>query len=650
MERIDQIVFRWRARSQDDGHDGVGPDATSLPPASVAWWDDRLALRITRASGRNDRPSLAYLRIEGVGVVLHKVPARDDKNRPGAAIAHALIGPEDAVTAQLALGLEDWPHWAGRNRPEAYPPGRLDPVDYHALREHAAAALARPVTDPGPVFDELLGRVLDNPEAPLTVVLPDAPATALLRGLVDVLGDARELTFATNEDDDTGPDLPRLVFLDTVGSGTGYAATRLRLYPGSAGARPAGFAVQLADVWRRGGAAAVAPLRGARRLGGAADVRQWQDEVLVGGRILQTTLIDAVTSGQAAPEHVELLRTEDGLRQVESELSKLNDGDLRTVYLAWQPSGALSARHPAVATLVARCTVQRCMRATASNALRETLRGSAFDPTLVEDYLRGWAAHGRNATAAPAAVVELAQRAVTFGVPPALGRPGMRALMDRLSLADLIELANRHTGSDVHITELLLSAAEDRAFDPDQLQINHTALDRAEFLVHCIPFLPGDAKLAQDRWFRVLDAAFGPHLRAENGRTLQEVLQFLARDAISEVPPALLFALRRFQPTLAGKARVDQLAARDRYLAAGLTDIWPERGVLVLAERRTKTRALPAGPGPAVAASGSATVSRLPGAAVRRFQPRTLVAVGAIALVVAALVAVVIFSLQGGSQ
>ncbi|WP_432842998.1 hypothetical protein [Dactylosporangium sp. CA-092794] len=646
MSRIDQIVFRWRARPQPGAHDGVGPDAWSLPESSVAWWDERLALRITRAPGRNDRPSLAYLRIDGSGVVLHKVPARDDKNRPGAAIAHALIGPDDLVTVQLALGLEDWPGWAGRNGTEAYPPGRLAAVPHQALREHADAALARPVTDPGPVFDELLGRVMDNPAAPLTVVLPSAPATALVRGLTEVLGSTRDLTFAANEDDDTDPDLPRLVFLDAVAGGTGYAATRLRLYPGQPGAAVPDFARQLADVWRRGGAAAVAPLRAGRSLAGAAELRQWQSDVLVGGRILATTLLDAVAGGHAAPEHLALLRTEDGLRQIESELTKLNDTDLRAAYLAWQSGTPLAAQHPAAAGVVTRYMVQRCLRATAGKQLREALRTSAFDPGLVDAQLRDWAARSRNATAGPASVVELVQLAVSFGVPPALQSPGIRALMDRIGLADLIELANRHTGSDVHVTELLLSAAEQRPFDPAALASAHTALERTDFLIYCIPFLPGDAQVAQDRWFRVLRAAFGPQLSAPDGRVLGDVLKFLARQEAPEVPAALAFALRRFPRTLPGKAAADQLAAREQYLAAGLTDIWPERTELLLAERRTHVRPRP---GPAEGGAVTRSAAALPGPAGRLPQ-RTVIALAAIALVIVALVAVVVFSLQGGSQ
>jgi hypothetical protein len=203
--------------------------------------------------------------------------------------------------------------------------------------------------------------------------------------------------------------------------------------------------------------------------------------------------------------------------------------------------------------------------------------------------------------------------------------------MDRLSLADLIELANRHTGSDVLITELLLSAAEARPFDPESLAVTHTALERTDFLIYCIPFLPGDAHVAQDRWYRLLLAAFGPQLGAEDGRKLlYDVLKFLARSDAPEVPPALAFALRRFPRSLEGKGWVDQLAARERYLAAGLADIWPERTELLLAERRTRTRSLPAVP---------------PVGPVGRPLPRWALAAAGVVLVLAAITAVVIFSL-----
>ncbi|GAA3264892.1 hypothetical protein Dvina_16155 [Dactylosporangium vinaceum] len=649
--RIDQIVFRWRTRaSAGGGQDGVGPDATSLTESAVAWWDERLALRITRAPGRNERPSLAYLRVDAYGVVLHKVPARDDHGRPGAAVAHALIGPAELINVQLALGLEHWPHWAGRNDPGAYPPGRVGTVPFAVLREHADAALAQPVNDPGGAFDELLDRVLANPAAPLTVVMPDAPATALVRGLVDVLGDVRDLTFAANEDDDTDPDLPRLVFLDAVTGGSGYAATRERLYPGQPGARVDGFTQQLADMWRRGGAAELAPLRGGRSLSRAADVQQWEREVVVGGRILQTTLLEAVTTGQAAPEHLELLHTEAGQRQIEAEAAKLNDGDLATAYQTWQPGGQVATRYPGASQVITRLVVQRAMRSGASKTLREALKRSAFDPELVDAHLRAWAAHGRNANAGPAAIVELAQLAASFGVPPALQAPGMRALMDRISLADLIELANRYTGSNVHTAELLLSAAEGRGFDPGALDAAQMALERTDYLIYCIPFLPGDARIAQDRWQRLLRAVFGAQLGDEHGRVHHDVLKFLGRKDAPEVPPALAFALRTFPGTLTGKARVDQLAARDFYLAAGLEDIWPERDELLRAERTTKVMRQRSSHGDSAGTVTRSAVAAAPARVRRSVEPRLLMIIGGAALVVVALVAVVIFAMSGGSQ
>jgi len=629
--RIDQIVFRWRARSQTS-HDGVGPDATSLADADVRWWEEKLALRITRASGGNDRPALSYLRFDGQAVILHKVPARDDKNRPGAAVAHALIGADHLVNVNLALGLEDWTGWAGRQAPEAYPPGRLAGLDHEELREWAGAALSRPCADPGPVFDQLLSRVLAGPGAPLTVVLPDAPATTLVRGLVEVLGGepGHDWTFATNEDDDTDPGLPRLVFLDAVSGGTGYAATRHRLFLGSAGP-PADFAQQLADAWRRGGPGAIEPLRGRRSLTGAAEVRQWQHDVTVGGRILRTTLVQAVALNQADPEHLAVLETEEGVRQLKAELNdKLSDGELKAIYQAWQPGGPLAATYPQAAAMVARYTVQRCMRASAGAGLSEALRGSPFDVAMVDKHLEAWAANGRNVNATPSAIIELAQRAVSFGVPPALRWRGMRAILDRLTLAQLIEQANRHTNSDVHITELLLSAAEDRAHDPSALDAAHMALERTDYLIYCIPFLPGDPQIAQDRWHRVLWATFGPALGTEERRSpIYQILDFLARDGAPEVPPTLVFALRRFPSTLAGKASVDQLAARERYLEAGLPDIWPER-------RELRTAARPQG---AVARAPSAA----PAGAARPIPPAVLVVISSVLAV--ALVAVVIFGL-----
>jgi len=91
---------------------------------------------------------------------------------------------------------------------------------------------------------------------------------------------------------------------------------------------------------------------------------------------------------------------------------------------------------------------------------------------------------------------------------------------------------------------------------------------------------------------------------------------------------------------------VDQLAARDFYLAAGLGDIWPERAELLLAERRTVLRQRP-GPGGTVLRSAAVPDG---GGRTSRVSPRLLMMIGGAALVVVALVAVVIFALQGGGK
>lgn len=573
--RIDQIVFRWTARSLI-GHSGVGPDATSLDDGEMRRWDELLALRITRASDGNAEPSFAFLRFDDQAVILHKVPARDDKNRRGAAVAHALIGDADLVDVGLALGLEHWPGWAGYS-PERYPPGRLPVLDHQALREDAEVARERlRAADPGACFDELLSFQLADPAAPATIVMPGAPATALISGLVDVLGPG-DWTFATNEDDDTAPDLPRLVFLDAVPRGSGYASTRHRVVIGGPGSAPGEFAVQLADLRRREGARAVAAVRGGRVLRSVVDVARWQDEVLVRGHLLTGNLIDAVTFGRPARAHRELLSSPEGLDQVRTELSAIGkDSALKAVYEAWQDGSPLAREHPAVAALVQAETLRRCLRVGASAALLEAVRRSRVDLDLLDDRVRQWASAPRNAAAAPDRIVELAQLVLGLGLPADPRRPGLRALLGRLSLPDVIRLADKSTVKAPDVAVLLLRAVEVRAHVPDERNAAQVALEQTEYLMHCIPRLTRDARVAADHWCHVLEAAFGTSISTDR-RVMNDIQAYVSRDGAGEVEPAFGYALRQFAEDVEAKAAVDQLAARDRYLAVGLPDIWPER-------------------------------------------------------------------------
>src|SRR5205814_627094 len=58
---------------------------------------------------------------------------------------------------------------------------------------------------------------------------------------------------------------------------------------------------------------------------------------------------------------------------------------------------------------------------------------------------------------------------------------------------------------------------------------------------------------------------------------MNDIQTYVSRDGAGEVEPAFGYELRQFAEDVEAKAAVDQLAARDRYLAVGLPDIWPER-------------------------------------------------------------------------
>src|SRR5262249_30769626 len=135
---LHQIVFQWSDR-QLIGHAGAGPVAASLGGDDLARWTHALALRITMASTAAATEGLAYLSYGSAAVVLHNVRARDDKGRPGAAVAHALLGPAELLDVDLALGLADWSGWADDDPPD----GRLPTVTLDILADTVASARVR---------------------------------------------------------------------------------------------------------------------------------------------------------------------------------------------------------------------------------------------------------------------------------------------------------------------------------------------------------------------------------------------------------------------------------------------------------------------------------------------------------------------------
>jgi hypothetical protein len=572
-EPLHQIVFRWSAQSQI-GHDGAGPAAASLAGAELHRWDELLSLRITRTGDGNTAPSLAYLRFGPDSVVLHKVPARDDKGRPGAAIAHALIGPAEVVDVNLALGLDGWSGWAGTEQRS----GALRPLSRADLAGDVEQRLRRlRAVDLGDGFEQLLAFALDDPAASFTVVQPGAAATALILGLVDVLGTVRgnEWTFATNEDTDTGPDLPRLVFLDSVPVNIGYAATRPRLHLDQNGFQSGPFPRALATLRRDNGARAVADLRGGQPIATAADVERWRSHVFVSGVILTGDLLNAVTFGTADPSLRAALRTSDGYQTADRQLRGTNHGQLRRLFEAWAANPALRSAYPDVAVLVEAHAVSRCLtRSDASKELFTAVQRAGIGAATLDARLQHWASDRRGGPFTSTRVIDVVQRALDLGMEASIRFTGLRAALEHLPLAQLLTLANAETLTNPKLADLLLSAAEARAFDERDADDASAALVRTSFLRHCVPVLAPDALDASNRWRLVLNAVYGRGLSSDRAG-MRRLLDTVAR--AGEVPAALVYALRNVATDPAERALVDQLAARDRYLAAGLPDIWTER-------------------------------------------------------------------------
>jgi hypothetical protein len=569
---LHQIVFRWSAQSQI-GHDGAGPAAASLSGADLHRWDELLSLRITRTGDGNSAPSLAYLRFGADSVVLHKVPARDDKGRPGAAIAHALIGPAEVVDVNLALGLDGWPGWAG----PAQHSGQLRPLSTAELAGDVEQRRRRlRAVDLGDGFEQLLEFALNDPAAAFTVVQPGAPAAALVLGLVDVLGTApgNEWTFAINEDTDTAPDLPRLVFLDSVPVTIGYASTRQRLHLGENGRPTAPFTRALTTLRRDGGPRAVAELRGGQPIVTSADVERWRSTVFVSGVILTGALLDAVTFGTGDPALGEALRTPDGYQAANRELRGANDGKVRQIFETWAAKPALRRAYPDVASLVEAHAVRRCLsRSDTSKELYRAVQHRVDAPTL-DAHLQRWADDSHSGPFTSTRVIDVVQRALDLGLDASIRFAGLRAALDHLPLARLLTLANAETVTNEALAHLLLSAAEIRPFDEHRADEASAALVQTTFLQHCVPVLAPDALDASNRWRLVLNAVYGRELSRDRTK-LRHLLETVARGR--DVPAPLLYALRNVATEPADRVLVDQLAARDHYLAAGLPDIRSER-------------------------------------------------------------------------
>ena len=247
---IDQIVYCWSPHSLL-GTRGVGPIATSLPADALTDWNERLGEAIWAADDApGGPPGLAYLRFDGGAAVLHKLPVADASGRPGATFTHVLVSPGVELTADLALSLADWDGWY---HDEDALSGRRE------LKRLALAELPRshprPTQDAYAAAVPVVSRILASPDQRFSVVAPTAPATGLLRVVLDVIGEIHgPWTFATRESTENGVADARLLFLTRDPEFSAHSGRRIQIRqedPADGGY--ADFARTLVDAYQRDG-------------------------------------------------------------------------------------------------------------------------------------------------------------------------------------------------------------------------------------------------------------------------------------------------------------------------------------------------------------------------------------------------------------
>ncbi|MFF3329851.1 hypothetical protein ACFYWX_09855 [Streptomyces sp. NPDC002888] len=344
----DLTVYRWSELSLTGGN-GVGPVATSLSDADLGRWDRRLAPLVWAAQG-STRPGYMYLTYDDEAAVLRKVSVQDAHGRSGSTLAHVLTGPAADVDLALALTLcrSDW-NWL--------PPGGLDGTQSHLplvpldrLRPHLepdVAALEKAAAEvPEALIAPVAAAVLSAPAEPVTVVGSLVPAEVVIQALSGVLGPltAGEWTFATGEESDSGPELPRFVFLEHERGPLHQGNSRLLVRADvveDMGAADASVerAARLVRFHRRRGPEAIARLRPHHPLRSGQEARAWQDQHQTAtGMVMDVAgmLLDAV-QGRLEPDEVAFLRRPASVPQVETHLRRMKPQELEALVRDWSP-------------------------------------------------------------------------------------------------------------------------------------------------------------------------------------------------------------------------------------------------------------------------------------------------------------------------
>ncbi|GIJ48333.1 hypothetical protein Val02_52190 [Virgisporangium aliadipatigenens] len=217
---IHQIHFAWNGGNRY-GEPGLGPAAWSLySNDEKRKWDARLSPHARMESLMTKPPpecSFFYMAWpeSGEAALLRRV--RTPQGTHGQEVAHALIGPNDRLTVDCALDLDLWSGWRSVMPTEAG--ATLHTTSIERLRAESRQRMPRRVGEEPPWLVGLVSRALRQEEQPLSVFTDDPDPMPGFRMFVDVMQAMYTglyppvWTFSTWENQDSGRDLPRVLFL-----------------------------------------------------------------------------------------------------------------------------------------------------------------------------------------------------------------------------------------------------------------------------------------------------------------------------------------------------------------------------------------------------------------------------------------------------
>lgn len=299
---VHQIRYGWSPSSLL-GTRGMGPVESTLPNETLANWDNVLRDHVWAAA---PEPGFTFIMHGPVGALLRKVATPADDGRPGSA-AHILLSQQ--LTAEQALGLASAP-WGGWNTPapSALLWPALEPVAQRGL--HGLRARARAL--PADLLAARLSQLLSFPGEAFTVVGEPDPL-AVTCALGDLFGGIP--TFASDESDDTGQNLPTAVFL-RVTPFSSTTATRRRLASDASGADPelGSFAAAAAEAYADEGLDGIAAIRAARAPADLKEVKAWAQAA----QFAPGVLADIGRLPKLNPVTLDGLRARDPLRRIET--------------------------------------------------------------------------------------------------------------------------------------------------------------------------------------------------------------------------------------------------------------------------------------------------------------------------------------------